>query len=292
MSELIFETTEEIAMCEDADVLMSGLKQCAVNILGNLERMAAILRRLDELGVQITLDHALIPYIRMIANGQLSASCFVACAADPELLNKAVKLPLSAQEKIGKDEPFPLVDPSGERREVRPSEMTRRDLNQAFGENFVRSDEGQKKWLATSANKSAAQKTDWSKRSMTQVAGQLVEGSTRCTSCGCRLIPGAECLKCKLDDPDEVGEMEAAEDEYELYSTHGKNSSQSQVADDSGWQERLAILRAAKQSGDELGFHVDWLMRFCERELNDEHAEKLEPLHRLLSQKIANWVTV
>lgn len=180
MSDVIT-TNDAIALCDDTDLLLSALKQCAVDILGNLERMAAILRRLDELGVEVTLDHALIPYIRMIANGQLSASCLVACAADPQLLEKAVRLPIAAQEKIAKDEPLVVLRDDGTKKDIKPSRMNRRELNQAYGDGFVRSEEGQRKWLNTSAIKSKncrPRKPDEDQEAEEEVPGTKLNGHT------------------------------------------------------------------------------------------------------------------
>lgn len=158
MPALVIETLGDIATCDNADALLDALKDCASNVLRNLERMGAILRRLDELGVEVAIDHALLPYIRMIANGQLSASCFIACGADPELLQKAVTLPPSVQEKIANDEPFNILNADGTSRAVRPSEMERREVSQVFASGRVRSEDEQQKWLAVSQNKSNAHK--------------------------------------------------------------------------------------------------------------------------------------
>lgn len=151
-------TLEHIAACNDADALLEHLRACASDILSNLARMAAILRRLDELGVKVEIDHALLPYIRMIANGSLLAECFVACSGDPLLLESAVRLPTKVQKQIADNKPFKVLNADGSARMVPPLELGRRELTQVFKGGHVRTEEEQREWLVSSANKSTALK--------------------------------------------------------------------------------------------------------------------------------------
>lgn len=162
-------TLDEIAVCESADVLIASLRSCAADLLNNIARMAAILRRLDELGAAVEIDHALFPYIRLIANGQLSASCLVACAGDAMLLEKAVTLPLDLQEKFAENEPFKLLEDDGGTRMVHPLDMTKKDLLQLFRGGKPRTDDEQKQWRQTVKGRSERIKKialdkDWSSR--------------------------------------------------------------------------------------------------------------------------------
>lgn len=162
MSKLIkLSTNEQIANCNDADALLSELRECASNVLRNISRMAAILRRLDELGVEVEIDHALIPFIRMIANGALSAECFVACSGDPSLLGLATTLPPALQEKVARNEPLKLLGPGGEHRMVGALDMNRLELRQAFTKGGLRSDDEQAEFLERSKRQPASEKIDF-----------------------------------------------------------------------------------------------------------------------------------
>jgi hypothetical protein len=79
------------------------------------------------------------------------------------------------------------------------------------------------------------------------VAGQH---SVKCRTCGARLAPGVvTCLKCDLDDR-KVDEL-LAKPQYK---------STGEVPAD--YQDRLAAMRMAKTSGDEVSFHADWLIEY------------------------------
>lgn len=133
MSNIIrLETADEIAVCDDSAALLESLRDCASDLLKNLSRMAAILRRLDELGVEVSVNHALLPYVRMIAQGKLTAGCFLTCSGDPLLLDMATRLSGALQEKIANNEPFKMLTADDEHRMVRPLEMGRRELVQVF----------------------------------------------------------------------------------------------------------------------------------------------------------------
>lgn len=133
-------TLDDISSCNDTELLLSGLRECAESLLSNIMRTAAIVRRLDELGVEVAIENSLLPYIRLIAHGQMSANLFVALSGDPPLLEKAIRLPIPVQDQIANNEPFKVCELGGDHRMVRPLDMTARERNQVFRGKRLRTD--------------------------------------------------------------------------------------------------------------------------------------------------------
>lgn len=133
-------TIDSISLCDNAQELLAELSECAEDFLRQVGRMAAIVRRLDELGVQVAIENSLLPYIRLIAHGQLSANLFVACSGDSALLEKAMRLPLPLQEQVAENEPMKVLGSGGDHRMVRPLDMTPRERRQVFYGKRLRTD--------------------------------------------------------------------------------------------------------------------------------------------------------
>lgn len=98
---------------------------------------------------------------------------------------------------------------------------------------------------------------------------KAVEGmhSIRCKGCGAKLAPGVvTCLKCDLSDRQVAQKLDELDDE---------NDTPDDIAD------RIADVQAAKRSGDELGFHVDWIIRWCKRNEVERNTPGHKNLHRL-----------
>ena len=274
-------TVDKIAACSDSEALLIALKQCAGDILRNIARMAAILRRLDELGVKVEIDHALLPYIRMIAKGSLSAECFMACSGDPELLTLATKLPPELQKKLAANEPFEVVSPGGEKRRVGALDMSRAELSQVFVANRERTEYEKQEFV----------KRTEKKLPFIPCLGQgQGEGRFRCPECGGKTSSGGgKCLACKLKDKNARKLLENVEEDSAYWESQGnKQFEDGENPNDElseGWQERLAQVRAAKESGNEVGFHVDWLMSYIDEKSgsDDFDTEKLMVLLEKLS---------
>lgn len=99
---------------------------------------------------------------------------------------------------------------------------------------------------------------------------KAVEGShsVRCKGCGAKLAPGVvTCLKCDLDDKAIAKKLDEDDEE---------DDTPDDVSD------RIADLQAAKRSGDELGFHCDWIIRWCKRNEVDRNTAAHKALHRLV----------
>ena len=98
-----------------------------------------------------------------------------------------------------------------------------------------------------------------------------------CKGCGVRLARGVPtCLKCDLSTDEVRQRLEAAERKERV--------SVGEPAD--GWEQRLEAIRKAKQSGDEIGFHVAWLVeRLNPNEVGNCEAlrERLRKLSGIIS---------
>ncbi len=130
----------EIVKCDDVQRLCDALRCRSAAILHNVAEIAAIVRRLDELGADVTIDDAMLPYYRLIGHGQLSAKCFSALCGEPALLEKVRQLPMPLQEKIADGEPLKVMQAGGDCRMVRPIDMTTNERKQVFRGKRLRTD--------------------------------------------------------------------------------------------------------------------------------------------------------
>ena len=211
---IALDSLAEIAVCDCRESLLDALRLCALDILSNIVRMAAILRRLESLGMECEIDHDLLPYIRLIAHGKLSANCFVTCAADPLLLKQAMRLPMPIQEQIGNNEPFTVIDPSGAKRQVHPLDMSRKELLQLFSGGKPRDEEEQAEYLQKETSKAVRR---WPKRdrppARREAPRQIPEPEPeeeqddgdvlirRCIGCKAPVVDGFdECPDCRAGD--------------------------------------------------------------------------------------------
>lgn len=145
-----------IAACDDVQLLLEELRSCQIRWLQELDKMASIVRRLDQLGVEISIENSLLPYIRLIAHGQLSSHLFLAWHCEPPLLEKAMRLPLPLQERIADNEPLKVMTVDGDHRLVRPGDMTLREIKQVFHRSRLRTDAEQVGWIRDQQLKATA----------------------------------------------------------------------------------------------------------------------------------------
>lgn len=174
-------TIDDINQCNDIDALIASLDQCSHDIVVNIKRMAAIVRRLTQLGVNVEIDNALMPFIKMVADGKLLAECLVRCATSPALLQHAIRLSIPSQKRIADDDPFAVKSSDGTVDAVKPSEMTSRQIEQVFSGGQVKSPAKQIPRPNPSKN-----------------------FGYKCKSCGDRIRTGQACLKCELRKPLEL----------------------------------------------------------------------------------------
>lgn len=150
---LIQKDIARINASDDVEQLKDELASCLTMTLEHILKMAAIVRRLDDLGVQVSIDNAMLPYIRLIGHGQMSAGLLVAFAGDTNLLEKARQLPLPIQESIARNEPVKVMEIGGDHRMVPPLELTARERRLVFAGKKIRSDSEQIGFLKELAEK-------------------------------------------------------------------------------------------------------------------------------------------
>ncbi len=157
MSQLTL-AADQIAICTSAETLVEALRETSFDLMANIERMASIIRRLDELGAEVDFDHALLPFIRLVSQGKLLGQTLVALSGDPLLLEQAVKAPIEIQQKLAAGDWFDVLQADGEVRKLIPFEMSKKQVLQVFKHGHVRSIDEQRLYLQVSANKSVALK--------------------------------------------------------------------------------------------------------------------------------------
>lgn len=148
-------TENQILNCDDVAALREAVLECASDLSNNIIRMAALVRRLDELGVEVAIENSMLPFVRLIAHGQLSPSLFMALLGDIPLLEKAMRLPIPMQEQIAENEPMKVLELDGDHRMVRPLDMTMRERRQVFNGKRLRTDAEQIGWLREQRDKEA-----------------------------------------------------------------------------------------------------------------------------------------
>lgn len=147
-----------IAKETNVELLLDWLTDTTASLLDNIATMAAIVRRLDELGVDYKWDNALLPYIRMVASGKLMGQCLVALSGDPLLLEQAIAAPIAVQERMASGDWFDVLMPDRSVRKVAALEMTKKEILQVFKQGHVRTREEQEAYLVAGSNKSVAQR--------------------------------------------------------------------------------------------------------------------------------------
>lgn len=126
------------------DELRAELTRTLSLTADSISRMAAIIRELESRGEDLSdLRIGMVPFLRRIAHGQLSASAVVRFASRPLLLQQIGNLPLPDQEKLAGGEPVRLMVGGGDFRLVDPMDLTRDQFFQVFARDHIRDDSEQ-----------------------------------------------------------------------------------------------------------------------------------------------------
>lgn len=108
-----------------------------------LRRLAVIVRLLEERGEDLSdLKLDLLPYLRLIAHGQLLPELLVQHGHSPLLIRMARALPIPDQARLASGEPVPLAirqrDGTIDHRMVNPSYLTREQMTLVFSMGRIR----------------------------------------------------------------------------------------------------------------------------------------------------------
>lgn len=146
----------QIANCNDSEWLLNQLKESLSITVNHVIKVAALLRRLDENGVDIDIEFSLIPMLRKVAYGQVLPELIVTLQGDNQLLAKAVTLSIPEQRAIARNLPVQVMISGGGHRKVPPLSLTRRELRQVIGRGKIRTPAEQIGWLNDEREKNAA----------------------------------------------------------------------------------------------------------------------------------------
>ena len=185
-------------MSLDIPQLRMELTECLDTTRRTVIRMAAIVRRLEELGEDLSdLKLSVLRYIRRIAYGQMDAEVLVKFQGSPRILRIVSNLPLPDQQKLIESESVELLTgDGGDRRKVPLLAMSGSEFRQAFSYDGIRDDAEQMSWLRN--NKPSVVNHDKTRLMVDRDRGGLVFGS--------RFFSQAEILEAlrRLNEPEKT----------------------------------------------------------------------------------------
>lgn len=138
---------EAIRNATDGQWLIGELRHSLELSVQHVIRMAAIVRRLEELNIEVNIKIGPLPFLRKIAYGNMSPELYVALEGNAMLLAKAGSLPTPDQDRVARNEPFKVMGLDGDFRMVPPLQMNRHEANQVFATGRIRSETEQVGYL-------------------------------------------------------------------------------------------------------------------------------------------------
>lgn len=96
----------EIANCEDQTWITNQLATAVDLTIKHVARIAALLRRAEELGIEVDISVGPVNFLRRIAYDQMLPELYIAFEDEPQLLNRLGQLPLPDQKKIASGKPL------------------------------------------------------------------------------------------------------------------------------------------------------------------------------------------
>lgn len=139
---------ERIGSLEDTTELRTLLVRSLGVTVEQVILMAAIVRRLEELGDDLTdLEISVFPLIRKVAYGQIVPELLVRLQGKPSLLRRAASMPLPDQRGIANGEPLKVIQPGGDHRMIPPLKLTAVETRQVFASDHIRDEAEQAAWL-------------------------------------------------------------------------------------------------------------------------------------------------
>ena len=138
---------ERIQQIHDLDMLLNELRECLTYTLKGVITLAALVGQIEAVNGEIPFDWAGLPFIRLIAHGQMVADLYVTLQGDQVLLEKSSTLPIPEQKKIALNEPIKVMLPDGDHLMVPPLALSRAQTSQVFARRKIRSEAEQVMWL-------------------------------------------------------------------------------------------------------------------------------------------------
>lgn len=145
----------QIQACDDTQALLKELSAALALTVDSVRKCAAIVRRLEEMGVTIEITSLPLRELRLIAHGQTCAELFIACGGTP-LFDRTKSLPMPDQLRVAKNEPLKVMELDGDHRMVPPLSMSSFEVSKVFGRNSIRNDAEQISWMRSRQERMAA----------------------------------------------------------------------------------------------------------------------------------------
>ncbi len=138
----IMQSTDTAWIAAQIRGLMLQTVQCII-------RLAAAVRRMDELQCTVQVPPDTLAWLRKIGRGHVAPELFIALQGRTGLLKIASRLPKDQQLQIARNEKIPVMEVNGDHRLLAPLEMEAEDIKQVFDakRDCIRSDEEQILWL-------------------------------------------------------------------------------------------------------------------------------------------------
>lgn len=154
-------TAELNRIAEDDDVqsLLSQLHECLAMTVGSIVKLAAIVRRLELLEVNVVeLRIPNMAYFRKIAHGGMLPALFINLAGSPQVMRRVSRLPIPDQQKIVDGESMKVMLRGGDHLMISVTDMTGSQVTQVFAGDHIRSESQQVAWLVEHSQRAEVQK--------------------------------------------------------------------------------------------------------------------------------------
>lgn len=147
-------TNEQLLSLDDVSKLREEYLNCAGDFVGSIIRLSIIVRRLEELGDDLSdMEISILPELRRVAYGQVAPELLVNLQGKSQLLRRVSNLPMPEQRKIASGEPIMVLDAGGDHRMVPPLNLTSREIKQVFGDGCIRDEADQSTWIRKESQK-------------------------------------------------------------------------------------------------------------------------------------------
>ncbi len=162
----IMQSTDTAWIAAQIRGLMLQTVQCII-------RLAAAVRRMDELQCEIQVPPDTLAWLRKIGRGHVTPELFIALQGRTGLLKIASRLPQDKQLQIARNEPVIVMEPNGDHRMVPPFELQTKDIRQVFdaSRDCIRDEAEQIRWLRSQTRTSAASAPPRSSDEVTELDG-------------------------------------------------------------------------------------------------------------------------
>jgi hypothetical protein len=136
----------QIQFCDDAQWLIAEFHKEHATGLRSIKRMAAIVCRLNDKGIELP-ESSHVPHLLRIGAGMLNAELYYVVRDHHLLLERTKTLRPEIQQQVARNEPFKVMLLNGDHLMIAPLAMTSTQIRQTFKHGEVRSDSEQSAWL-------------------------------------------------------------------------------------------------------------------------------------------------